>query len=56
MLVKPNYRPEYIYWDDPNELVERLRLITAAYQAGNAAHSNEIMAILEELREANLIQ
>jgi len=50
MLVKPNYRPEYIYWDDPNELVERLRLITAAYQAGNTAHCDEMMSILKELR------
>jgi len=56
MLVKPDYKPEYIYWDHPNELVERLRLITAAYQAGNTAHSNEIMSILEELREADYIE
>jgi len=56
MLVKPDYKPEYIYWDDPNELVERLRLLAAEYQAGNTAHSNEIMAILEELREADLIE
>jgi len=56
MLVKPDYKPEYIYWDDPNELVERLRLLTASYQAGNTAHSNEIMSILEELREANYIE
>jgi len=56
MLVKPNYKPECIYWDDPNELVERLRLLTASYQAGNTARSNEIMSILEELREANYIE
>jgi len=56
ILVKPDYKPEYIYWDDPNELVERLRLLTASYQAGNTAHSNEIMSILEELREANYIE
>ena len=48
--------PVLIYWDDPNELVERLRLLAAEYQAGNTTHSNEIMAILEELREADLIE
>jgi len=56
MLVKPDYKPEYMYWDDPNELVERLRLLTASYQAENTAHSNEIMSILEELREANYFE
>ena len=56
MLVKPDYKPEYIYWDDPNELVERLRLLVTEYQAGNTAHSNGIVAILEELREADFIE
>lgn len=46
---------DYVYWDDPNELVDRLRLLTAARSAGNTNHSNEILSIIEELREAHII-
>lgn len=46
---------DYVYWNDPNELVDRLRLLTAARSAGNTNHSNEILSIIEELREANII-
>lgn len=44
------------YYDDVNELVDRLRLLTASAISGNNAHGNEIQAILEELREARVIQ
>lgn len=47
---------QYIYWDEPNELVNRLRLLYASQQAGNNNHNNEITSILEELREANIIK
>lgn len=51
-----NTKPiEYIHWDDPNELVDRLRLLIASEQAGNNAHTNEIVSIIQELREANII-
>lgn len=51
-----NRRPlDYRYWDDPNELVDRLRLLTAERSAGNDNHENEILAIIEELREAKVI-
>lgn len=40
-----------IYFDDPNELVDRLRTLLASEQAGNTGHTNEINAILEELIE-----
>lgn len=40
-----------IYWNDPNELVDRLKLILASQQAGNTSHNNEINSILEELHE-----
>ena len=43
------------YWDDPNELVDRLRLLIAERSAGNNNHDNEIHAIVEELREAKII-
>ena len=57
MMVKSNSSSsiDYIYWDDPNELVDRLRLLMAEQQAGNKSHSNEILAIVEELREAGYI-
>jgi len=56
MLVSRGHEMDYVYWDDPNELVDRLQLLAASYQAGNKSHTNEIMSILEELREADLIE
>ena len=51
-----NSRPyQYIFWNDPNELCERLELLLASTSAGNQAHKNEIISIIEELREANII-
>lgn len=46
---------DYIYWDDPNELVNRLQLLVASEKAGNNNHSNEILSIIEELKEAGII-
>lgn len=45
----------YTYWDNPNELVERLKLLVASQEAGHNGHNNEIISIIEELREANII-
>jgi hypothetical protein len=47
---------EYRYFDDPNEIVERLRLLVASQKAGNTAHNNEIISIIEELKEAKIIE
>ena len=56
MIAKSQESPlDYKYWDDPNELVDRLRLLVAERSAGNNNHDNEIMAIIEELREAKVI-
>lgn len=44
------------YWDDPNELVERLKLLIASQSAGNNNHRNEIISIVEELVEAGYIE
>lgn len=44
------------YWNDVNELVNRLRLLTLSTTAGHTGHNNEIIAIIEELREANVIE
>lgn len=45
-----------VFWDDANELVERLRLLLASQTAGNNSVSNEILSIFEELYEAGLIK
>lgn len=47
---------DYKYWDDANELVDRLRLLISSKSAGHSGHNNEIMSIIEELREANIIE
>ena len=49
-------KPNYIYWDDPNEIVERLQLLMASQHAGNNNQSNEIVSIIEELKEANIFK
>lgn len=46
----------YKYWDNPNELVERLHLLIASKSAGHSGHTNEIISIIEELQEANIIE
>lgn len=48
-------RAEYAYWDNPNELVERLKLLISSQKAGHTGHNNEIISIIEELREADII-
>lgn len=45
----------YEYWDDPNELCERLQLLLASKSAGNSNHDQEINSIIEELRERKII-
>lgn len=52
-----NEKPiEYVYWDDVNELVDRLRLLIASKSAGNTdSHNNEILAIISELKEIGVI-
>lgn len=57
LLLDLNEKPvEYIYFDDVNELCERLKLLIASQGAGNTSHSNEIASILEELRECGIIE
>lgn len=45
----------YEYWDDPNELCERLQLLLASKSAGNTNHDQEINSIIEELKERKII-
>lgn len=44
-----------IYWDDPNALVERLKLLTDSQKAGNNSHQNEMVSIINGLKEAGII-
>lgn len=46
----------YVYWDNVNELVSRLRLLVASQTAGHSGHHNEIISIVEELREAGVVK
>lgn len=45
----------YQYWDDPNEICARLKLLVSSQNAGNTNHTQEIDSILEELSERGLI-
>ncbi|XP_063635196.1 uncharacterized protein LOC134805942 [Cydia splendana] len=56
LLKKVQSNTGYVYWDDPNELVDRLKLLIASRDAGNTGLENEIISIVEELREAGIIQ
>lgn len=46
---------DIFYWNDPNELCARLKLLVGSTEVGNTAHKNEIQNIIEELREAKLV-
>lgn len=46
---------DFVYWNDPNELVDRLKLLIASRDAGNTGLDNEIISIIEELRESKII-
>src|SRR5436190_4270471 len=55
-LVKSVSTRDISYWDDPNELCDRLRLLVASAETGNMGRGNEMLNIVEELREAGLIK
>lgn len=46
----------YEYFDDPNELCDRLRLLVSSKLAGNSNHTQEINSIVRQLRELGLIK
>lgn len=57
MVLEVNSKPiEYKHFDDYNEIVDRLKILVASQVAGHTGHNNEIISILEELREAKIIQ
>ncbi|KAL4083518.1 hypothetical protein QTP88_028834 [Uroleucon formosanum] len=43
---------QLVYYDDPNELVTRLNLLTSSQSVDNTVVNNEIISILEELQPA----
>lgn len=47
---------EYKYFDNHNELIDRLKLLEASREAGNEAHNNEIISIIKELRDGRIIK
>lgn len=42
---------DYIFWNDPNELVETLKLLIASRDAGNTGLDDEILSIIKELKK-----
>ena len=49
MIASEGNKFDYIYWDGPNELVDRLRLLLASRAAGSLSYINEIIFIIDEL-------
>lgn len=47
---------DYKFWDDADELVDRLRLLIGSSNTGNTSHHNEIQEIITELKEADIIE
>lgn len=46
---------DFIYWNKPKELIDRLRLLWSSKIAGHSGHDNEIISIIEELREEGIV-
>lgn len=55
-IAKDTAQPDLAYWNNPNEIVDRLRLLAVSTETGNTGHRNEIINILEELREEGIIK
>lgn len=47
--------PSLTYWNDANELIDRLRLLISSSISGNGSHGNEIISIIDELKTEGLI-
>lgn len=56
MSWKSTKSRDIVHWDNPNELVDRLKLLVASAETGNTSHGNEIVNIVEELHEAGYIK
>lgn len=53
-MIFTDRKPVFVYWNNPNEHCERMKLLFPSRQASNKSHTNEINFILEELVEAGL--
>ena len=53
----PKNKPVFVYWNNIEELIARLRKLVASKYAGNTSveEENEISSIIEELREEKII-
>lgn len=56
LLDLSNKKIDYVYYDNINEIVERLKLLVSSKIAGHTGHQNEIISIIEELKEAKIIK
>lgn len=54
-LYHRGHNKDYIYWNHPSELIDRLRLLYSSKNAGHKGHDNEILSIIEELYESGII-
>lgn len=54
--VQNNSLKSYDFWDDPNELVSKLKILLASKGAGNTGVENSINSIWQELLEAGVIK
>lgn len=55
-FIPYNENVAYEFYDDPNELCDRLRLLIASRAAGNTNHAQEINSLIAELRESGYIK
>lgn len=42
---------DYVYWDDPNEVVNRLRLLWLPNKSGKTPLDNDITSLIDEYIE-----
>jgi hypothetical protein len=54
-LLKNLYKTNIIYYNDVNKLVDRMRLIHEAMEAGHTGLDNEWIALVDELRTRGII-
>lgn len=56
LMTLNNKRVEYVYYDNYNELIDRLEILVREQNSGHTGHNNEIQSILEELLEIGIIK
>ena len=54
-FIVTNKKRKYKFWDDPNELCERLQILVGEKAAGNNIHDDEISSIISELEQKKYI-